>query len=64
MFKIKFQQVANHALDLVYARVAKFYNLTAIYTDNVIMLMVTVRFLKLSHIFTKLVFGNQITTYQ
>jgi len=61
MFDFEFQQIANHALNLVYPWITEFNNFTTINANHMIMLVVTVRFFKLGHVFTKLMFGHQIT---
>ena len=60
MFYVEFQNIAHHTLNLLNSWVAKFYDLSAIETDNMIMLLVAIRFFELSHVFAKLMLGNQI----
>src|SRR5690606_8747553 len=60
MLDIELQEVADHGLDLVDARIAKLDHLAALYANNVIVLLITIRFFKLGHVFTKLVFGDQV----
>ena len=61
VFNIEFKQFSNHTLNLMDTWVTEFYHFTAVDTNDVIMLMVAIRFLKLCHVFAKLVFGYQIT---
>jgi len=41
--------------------ITKFNDFTAIDTNDVVMLVIAVRLFELSHIFPKLMFGNQVT---
>ena len=56
--------IAHHVLDLSDARIAKFHHAAAIQADDVVMLFIAIRFLKLRHIFAKLVFGHQVAGKQ
>ena len=60
MFDIKLHKVAHHTLDLVYPWVTKFHHFSALNANDVVVLMVTVRFFELRHVFAKLMFGNQV----
>ena len=64
VFDFEFQEFANHTLDLVNAWIAEFDHLTALDTDNMVVLFVSVRLLKLGHVFAELVFGHQIAGNQ
>lgn len=60
MLDLEFEQSAHHTLYLLDTWIAEFNHFSAINTDDMIVLFVAVRFLKLRHIFAKLVFGHQV----
>ncbi len=64
VFDFEFQKITHHTLDLMDTRIAEFNHFTAIDADNMVMLLIAIRFLKLGHVFTKLVFGHQIARNQ
>ena len=60
VFDIKLKYITHHALNLLYSGITKFNYFPTINANNMIMLFVAVGFFKLSHVFTKLMFGNEI----
>lgn len=64
MQHFEFQQIANHALDVLYPRVAEFHHAVAIGTDQMVVLPESVSFLVLRHILAKLVAGHQVAIHE
>ena len=60
MLYFEFQNIAHHTLNLLNSGVTKLNYFAAIKTDNMIMLLVAIRFFELRHIFTNLMLGNEI----
>ena len=64
MHYIKMQDLFYGALNILNARITKFHNFMTLSANQMIVLFVSVRFLVLRKIFSKLMFANQITLYQ
>lgn len=61
VFNIKFEEFAHHTLYLMDAGIAELNNFAAFDANDVVVLFVSIGFLKLGHVFSELVFRNQIT---
>ena len=61
---LEFEQTAHHALNLLYARIAKLHDFTTVDTDDVVVLFIAVRLFELGHILPKLVLGYQVARYE
>ncbi len=57
---LKIQKLTHHAFDLLYSRVAKFNYFFTIYTNDMVMLFITVAFFVLCQVLAKLVLLNQV----
>ena len=58
----KIEQIAHRCFYLLNPGIAKFHHFSTIHTDEVIVLFVPVRFFILGEVFSKLMFGDKITT--
>lgn len=60
MTDIEFKKITHHALNLLYPGVAKLENMFAVFTNQVIMLLVGKAFFKAGEVFPELMPGNQV----
>jgi hypothetical protein len=64
VLNLEFKQTPHHALDLLYARIAKLHHFTAVDTNNMVMLFIAIRLFELGHVLPKLVLGYQVAGYK
>ena len=64
MVYFEMEHLTHHVLDRLNSGITKFHNLMTIGTDQMVVLLETVRFLVLRQILAKLVLGDQVAVYQ